>query len=97
METKTNDVEMVKPRKLSAKERVQIELNELNEKMSKLSLFLFSEKALKLARQMRYVMQEQLRHMQDYAHCLQTRLEIWDKVEDEKKNNHEISAMNKGE
>lgn len=83
METKTNDVEMVTPRKLSAKERVQIELNELNEKMSKLSLFLFSEKALKLTKQMRYVMQDQLRNMQNYAQCLQTRLEIWDKTDDE--------------
>lgn len=65
-------------KKTTAKERVQKELEELNKKIAKLSLFLFSEKALNVSPEMRYTMKDQLSYMSGYAQSLQHRLEIWD-------------------
>lgn len=67
----------------AAKERVEKELEELNEKIVKLSAFLFGWKATTLSRQMRWKMKEQLVCMQNYAECLQERLLIWDKTDAE--------------
>lgn len=76
---------------LTAKERVQIELEELNEKIVKLSAFLYSEKAIdkSISWEMRNAMRDQLRHMSDYAICLQHRLAIWGKS-DEELRRHEV-------
>lgn len=74
---------------LTAKERVQKELEELNEKIVKLSAFLYSEKAIdSVSWEMRNAMRDQLRHMSDYAICLQHRLAIWGKSDEELR--HEV-------
>lgn len=67
----------------AAKERVEKELEELNEKIVKLSAFLFGLRANTLSRQMRWKMKEQLVCMQNYAECLQDRLRIWGKTDAE--------------
>ena len=70
---------------LTAKERVQTELEELNAKIVKLSAFLYSEKAIdkSISDEMRCVMRDQLRYMSEYAISLQHRLVIWDKSDEE--------------
>lgn len=69
----------------TAKERVEQELEELNERIAKLSTFLFGGKILSdnISGAMRYQMKRQLIAMQEYAEALQTRLRIWDKTDDE--------------
>lgn len=66
-----------------AKARVEKELEELNEKIVKLSAFLFGPRANGLSRQMTWAMKEQLGYMQNYAECLQRRLRIWGKTDEE--------------
>lgn len=68
-----------------AKERVEKELEELNEKIVKLSSFLFSKKILDagLSCRMRELLTEQLRAMQEYARILQIRLSVWGKTDEE--------------
>ena len=66
-----------------AKERVQKELEDLNEKIVKLARFLFSEKALVLSEAMRGAMSDQLRTMQEYAKTLIFRIWIWGKTDEE--------------
>lgn len=70
---------------LTAKERVQYELEELKERIVKLSAFLYSEKAIAedISYEMRNAMRDQLRYMSDYAICLQHRLVIWGKTDEE--------------
>lgn len=82
---------MKEEKTLTAKERVQIELEELNEKIVKLSAFLYSKKAIdkSISWEMRNAMRDQLRHMSDYAICLQHRLAIWDKSDEELR--HEVN------
>lgn len=77
-ETKTQAVD-------SAKERVEKELEELNEKIVKLSSFLFGKKLITagLSYRAEDLLREQLRHMQDYAHILQLRLSVWGKTDEE--------------
>ena len=68
----------------SAKERVRQELNELKERIVKLTAFLYGETpALLLSRHMICKMKEQLSVMQRYAEILQDRLLIWDKSDEE--------------
>lgn len=69
----------------TAKERVEKELEELNEKIVKLSGFLFGSKLItaNLSSQMVCEMRDQLRAMEDYAFRLQRRLLIWDKTDKE--------------
>ena len=69
----------------SAKERVEKELEELNEKIVKLSSFLFSKKLIEsgISHRMRDLLAEQLRYMQDYARILQIRLSVWGKTDEE--------------
>lgn len=66
----------------SAKERVQQELNDLNEKIVKLTKMLYGEKFLdaKLSQPQLVLLEDQLRVMQTYASILQNRLAIWDPV-----------------
>lgn len=69
----------------AAKERVEQELDELNEKIVKLSAFLYSKKIVeaKLSFRMRDLLREQLNVMQRYAEVLQHRLVIWGKTDKE--------------
>ena len=69
----------------TAKQRVEQELEELNEKIVKLSGFLFGCKLItaNLSTQMVCEMRDQLRAMEDYAFRLQRRLLIWDKTDKE--------------
>lgn len=68
-----------------AKERVVAELNELNEKLVKLTSFIYGEKVIKagLSEEMRCALREQARVMQDYALILQRRLALWGKTDEE--------------
>lgn len=68
-----------------AKERVEKELEELNEKIVKLSSFLYGKKLVEagLSFRMRDLLSEQLRTMQRYAELLQNRLAIWGKTDEE--------------
>lgn len=69
----------------TAKERVEKELEELNEKITKLSSFLYGTAilAMSLSEEMTYQMESQLYAMQQYAKCLQKRLRIWGKTDKE--------------
>lgn len=69
----------------TAKERVEQELAELNEKIVKLTSFLYSKKIIEanLSFRMRDMLSEQLRTMQRYAEILQGRLAIWGKTDKE--------------
>ena len=69
----------------TAKERVEQELEELNEKMTKLSSFIYGKAILTtgLSNEMVYQMESQLYSMQQYAKCLQKRLLIWGKTDEE--------------
>lgn len=69
----------------TAKQRVEQELEELNERIVKLSGFLFGSKLItaNLSAQMVCEMRDQLRAMEDYAFRLQRRLLIWDKTDKE--------------
>ncbi len=68
-----------------AKERVEKELEELSEKIVKLTSFLFGKTILEkgLSGRMRGIMQEQLDVMWRYANLLQERLAIWEKSDEE--------------
>lgn len=68
-----------------AKARVEQELEELNEKIIKLTAFLFGKKLveMKLSNRMINVMREQLGIMQNYARILQDRLAIWGNTDEE--------------
>ena len=69
----------------TAKERVEKELEELSEKIEKLSAFLYGNKILNagISREMRYQMKRQLLAMQEYSNALQHRLAIWGKTDSE--------------
>lgn len=71
----------------TAKERVEQELDELNEKMVKLTCFLYGRKITEciVTAEMRELMKQQLSHMQAYAETLQDRLMIWDLHKNEHK------------
>lgn len=77
-ETKTQAVD-------PAKERAEKELEELNEKIVKLSSFLYGKKLVSagLSFRMKDMLREQLGIMQRYAEILQRRLEIWGMTDEE--------------
>ena len=72
----------------NAKQRVEQELAELNEKIVKLTAFLFGGDIVNMdiADNMRFLMRRQLNVMQEYADVLQERLRTWDKKDEELKN-----------
>lgn len=72
-------------RPITAKERVEIELEELTNKIVKLTQFIFSKNLYEIvkSREMVYELKDQLRVMQEYACILQERLRIWDKTDDD--------------
>lgn len=78
----SNATEVIKD---EAKERVEKELEELNEKIVKLTAFLFGKTILEkgLSHRMRGIMQDQLDIMRRYANLLQERLAIWGKSDEE--------------
>lgn len=59
------------------KERVKIELDELNEKKKKLAQFLWSDNRGKLNDCELFLLETQLRKMSEYEDILQARLAIW--------------------
>lgn len=67
------------------KQRVVNELQDLQQKIVKLSLFLFSTKTLdlKISKHQLNLMGDQLRFMQDYARILISRLACWDLTDEE--------------
>lgn len=73
------------------KERVEKELDELNEKIVKLTSFLYGRKfaAAGVSFEMKSCLEEQLGTMQRYASILQRRLAIWGKSDEE------LSRLNK--
>ena len=76
----------------NAKQRVEQELAELNEKIVNLTAFLFGGEIvnMNIADNMRFLMRRQLNVMQDYADVLQERLRTWDKTDEEIKNEQHI-------
>lgn len=87
--------EMKKKETDEAKERVEKELEELSNRIVGLSGFLFGLKLhdAKLSRQMEYELENQLLAMQQYAKCLQRRLAIWGKTDEELNENfHKIGS-----
>ena len=72
----------------NAKQRVEQELAELNEKIVKLTAFLFSSDIVNMdiSNNMRFLLRRQLNVMQEYADVLQERLRTWDKTDEELKN-----------
>lgn len=72
----------------SAKQRVEQELAELNEKIVKLTAFLFGGDIVNMdiSENMRFLLRRQLNVMQEYADVLQERLRTWDKTDEEIRN-----------
>ena len=72
----------------NAKQRVEQELAELNEKIVKLTAFLFGGDIVNMdiSDHMRFLLRRQLNVMQEYADVLQERLRMWDKTDEELKN-----------
>ena len=72
----------------NAKQRVEQELAELNEKIVKLNSFLFGGDIVNMdiSDHMRFLLRGQLNAMQEYADVLQERLRTWDKTDEELKN-----------
>lgn len=72
----------------NAKQRVEQELAELNEKIVKLTAFLFGVDIVNMdiSDNMRFLLRRQLNGMQEYADVLQERLRMWDKTDEEIKN-----------
>ena len=72
----------------NAKQRVEQELAELNEKIVKLTSFLFGGDIVNMdiSDHMRFLLRRQLNVMQEYADVLQERLRTWDKTDEEIKN-----------
>ena len=71
----------------NAKQRVEQELAELNEKIVKLTAFLFGGDIVNMdiSDHMRFLLRRQLNVMQEYADVLQERLRTWDKTDEELK------------
>lgn len=76
----------------NAKQRVEQELAELNEKIVKLTAFLFGGDIVNMdiADNMRFLLRRQLNTMQEYADVLQERLRTWDKTDEELKNEEHL-------
>jgi hypothetical protein len=69
---------------MSAKERVQQELDELEEKLDKLNAFIGNEKFEGLSVDRRQLLISQSIVMETYAHILRLRLRIWDMGREQK-------------
>lgn len=68
----------------NAKQRVERELAELNEKIVKLTSVLFDDHiVMDISDNTRFLLRRQLNVMQEYADVLQERLRTWDKTDEE--------------
>lgn len=78
----------------NAKQRVEQGLAELNEKIVKLSAFLFGGDIVNMdiSDNMRYLLRRQLNVMQEYAEVLQERLRTWDKTDEEIRNESDLKV-----
>lgn len=66
----------------TAKERVQKELDDLNGKIVKLTMFMTSPTHAKMNEAEKYLLLKQLDAMVDYARVLQARLAIWREIDE---------------
>ena len=66
-----------------AKIRVENELNDLTIKIIGLVKFKYTETFFNLSEKMQWLMNDQLRHMMEYADILRRRLHIWGKTDAE--------------
>lgn len=73
---------------VNTKQIVEQELAELNEKIVKMTAFLFGGDIVNMdiSDNMRFLLRRQLNVMQEYADVLQERLRMWDKTDEELKN-----------
>lgn len=62
----------------TAKERVELELNELEERRSKLKTFVLSEPFSKLSTTQQMLLMSQIDIMTSYVNCLHRRLKFWE-------------------
>lgn len=62
----------------TAKERVELELNELEERLSKLKTFVLSEMFSKLSTTQQMLLMSQIDIMTSYTNCLHRRLKFWE-------------------
>lgn len=62
----------------TAKERVAIELTELNERLYKLEQFVLTEPFSKLSKVQQMLLMSQIDIMKSYSNCLQRRLRFWE-------------------
>ena len=76
----------------NAKQRVEQELAELNEKIVNLTAFLFGGDIVNMdiSDHMRFLLRRQLNVMQEYADVLQERLRTWDKTDEEINNERHL-------
>ena len=75
----------------NAKQRVEQELAELNEKIIKLTSVLFDDHiVMDISDNMRFLLRKQLNVMQEYADVLQKRLRTWDKTDEEIRNEQHL-------
>lgn len=79
------EIEQTSAAAQAAKERVEKELLDLNEKIVKLAAFLYGPalKKANLSRTMIMLEKDQLHIMQQYSEILEQRLDIWGKSEEE--------------
>ena len=62
----------------TAKERVELELKELEERLGKLKTFVLSEPFSKLPTVQQMLLMSQIDIMTSYANCLYRRLKFWE-------------------
>lgn len=62
----------------TAKERVELELNELEERLSKLKTFVLNETFSKLSTTQQMLLMSQIDIMTSYVNCLHRRLKFWE-------------------
>lgn len=62
----------------TAKERVELELKELEERLGKLKTFVLSEQFSKLSFMQQMLLMSQIGIMTLYANCLHRRLKFWE-------------------
>lgn len=62
----------------TAKERVELEFKELEERLGKLKMFVLSEPFSKLSTVQQMLLMSQIDIMMSYANCLHRRLKFWE-------------------
>ena len=62
----------------TTKERVELELNELEERLNKLKTFVLNKTFSKLSTTQQMLLMSQIDIMTSYANCLHRRLKLWE-------------------